>query len=103
MSEVKKKRDSSPVTTTVRASGIVIQKGVGISGLSYDDTQKALTATSTEWAPWYVVPADKKWVTRALGADILTTTLRSLDLRYPEVTEEQRQALAEARKQLEAE
>jgi PPK2 family polyphosphate:nucleotide phosphotransferase len=64
---------------------------------AYED---ALEATSTEWAPWYVVPADHKWVTRAVVADILTTTIRSLDLRYPEVTEEQRKAFAEARKQL---
>ena len=62
-----------------------------------------LSATSTEWAPWYVIPADHKWVTRAVVADIVTTTIRSLDLKYPEVTDEQRQQLAEARQQLSAE
>src|SRR4051794_20426509 len=36
-----------------------------------------LSATSTKSAPWYVVPADHKWVTRAVVADIITTTLRS--------------------------
>jgi PPK2 family polyphosphate:nucleotide phosphotransferase len=65
-----------------------------------DAYENALSVTSTKWAPWYIVPADKKWVTRAVVADILTTAIRSLDLRYPEVTAEQRQALAEARKQL---
>ncbi len=45
------------------------------------------------------VPAAEEAGT-AVVADILTTTIRSLDLRYPEVTEEQRKALAEARKQL---
>jgi PPK2 family polyphosphate:nucleotide phosphotransferase len=64
---------------------------------AYED---ALGATSTDYAPWYVVPADNKWVTRAVVADILTTTIRALDLRYPEVTEEQRHALADARKKL---
>jgi PPK2 family polyphosphate:nucleotide phosphotransferase len=60
----------------------------------------ALSATSTDWAPWYVVPADHKWITRAVVADILTTTIRSLDLHYQEVKQEQRKALAEARKKL---
>ncbi|MBV8265541.1 MAG: polyphosphate kinase 2 family protein [Planctomycetaceae bacterium] len=59
-----------------------------------------LSATSTEWAPWYVVPADHKWVTRAVVADIVTTTIRSLDLKYPEVTGEQRELLAKARQRL---
>ena len=67
---------------------------------AYED---ALSATSTEWAPWYVVPADHKWATRALVADVLTSTIRELDLKFPEMTEGQRQALAEARKKLEDE
>lgn len=67
---------------------------------AYED---ALGATSTEWAPWYVVPADHKWVTRTLVSDIVTTTIQGLDLRYPEVTPQERARLAEARKKLEAE
>jgi PPK2 family polyphosphate:nucleotide phosphotransferase len=67
---------------------------------AYED---ALAATSTDEAPWYVVPADNKWVTRAVVADVITTALRSLDLRFPEVTEAKRKALAEARTQLEEE
>ncbi|HVJ66761.1 MAG TPA: polyphosphate kinase 2 family protein, partial [Caulifigura sp.] len=43
-----------------------------------DAFEAALTATSTDTAPWYVVPADKKWATRAIVADIITTTLRSM-------------------------
>jgi PPK2 family polyphosphate:nucleotide phosphotransferase len=62
-----------------------------------------LSATSTEWAPWYIVPADHKWATRAIVADILTSAMLGLDLRYPEVTEEQQQALEQARQQLEHE
>jgi PPK2 family polyphosphate:nucleotide phosphotransferase len=68
-----------------------------------DAYEDALAATTTEEAPWYVVPADNKWVTRAVVADVITTAIRSLDLRYPEVTEEKRKMLAEARSQLEAE
>lgn len=67
---------------------------------AYED---ALSATTSEWAPWYVVPADHKWITRAVVAHILTSTMRSLNLRYPEVSEEQREALKAARKQLESE
>ncbi|MFO1431880.1 MAG: polyphosphate kinase 2 family protein [Candidatus Competibacteraceae bacterium] len=65
--------------------------------------QDALNATSTDWAPWYVIPADHKWVTRAVVADIVTSALRKLDLHYPKMTDVQRQALAEARRQLEQE
>ena len=66
---------------------------------AYED---ALAATSTEWAPWYVVPADHKWVTRAVVADIITTTLHSMDLNYPKSTPEQEKLLAEARRKLSA-
>ncbi len=65
--------------------------------------EEALTATSTEWAPWYIVPADHKWVTRAVVADILARTIEGLDLRYPEVSAEGMRALDMARQQLESE
>jgi PPK2 family polyphosphate:nucleotide phosphotransferase len=66
----------------------------------YED---AINATSTKWAPWYIIPADNKWATRAIVADIITSTLRDLDLKFPEVTEAQLKILAEARKKLEDE
>ena len=73
----------------------------------WDDYMKAyedaISATSTKWAPWYIVPADNKWATRAIVADIITTTLRDLDLQFPKVTDEQLEKLAEARKKLEGE
>ncbi len=73
----------------------------------WDDYMEAyedmLGATSTEAAPWYVVPADDKWVTRSVVADIVTTAIQGLDLQYPEVTDEQKKLLAEARKKLDAE
>lgn len=70
----------------------------------YMDTyEDALRATSTKWAPWYVVPADYKWVARAVVADIVTTAIRDLDLKYPEVTEEQKKLLSVARAKLESE
>ena len=64
---------------------------------------KMLTHTSTEWAPWYVVPADKKWFARLCGAAILTHTLMEIDPQYPVLAEEERAKLDEARQLLEAE
>jgi len=68
-----------------------------------DAYEDALSATTTKWAPWYVIPADHKWVARAVVADIITTAIRGLDLRYPEVTEEQKKLLSVARTKLEGE
>ncbi len=62
-----------------------------------------LGATSTEVAPWYVIPADKKWFTRACVADIISSRLDDLSLKYPTVGEREAAALAEGRRQLEAE
>src|SRR5262249_22793757 len=67
---------------------------------AYED---ALTATTTEEAPWHVVPADNKWITRAVVADVIMTAIRTLDLKFPEVTDEKRKLLVEARTQLEKE
>lgn len=68
-----------------------------------DAFEKAISATSTRWAPWYIVPADDKWAMRALVADIVTSSLRDLNLKFPEMNDEQRKLLEEARKSLEAE
>src|SRR5215213_4393668 len=65
--------------------------------------QEMLSATSTEDSPWYIIPADKKWFMRACVADIITTQIRELRLEYPHVEEGEAAALAEAKKQLEAE
>jgi len=65
--------------------------------------EDAITETSTPWAPWYVVPADKWWVTQSLVALALVETLGALDLRWPEVSAAEHAANLEARKQLESE
>jgi PPK2 family polyphosphate:nucleotide phosphotransferase len=65
--------------------------------------EDAITATSTPWAPWYVIPADHWWVTQVLVAWVLVDKLASLDLRWPEVSPEEHAANLEARKALEAE
>ena len=65
--------------------------------------EECLNATSTKWAPWYVIPADRKWVTRALVAVILTETIKRLDLKWPKVSDEQKREIAAAKKLLEKE
>lgn len=55
-----------------------------------------LSATSSKWAPWHIIPADHKWVSRALVATILVDAIRSLGLRYPEPTAEKKQQIAAA-------
>jgi polyphosphate kinase 2 (PPK2 family) len=73
----------------------------------WDDYMKAyedmLNATSTPWAPWYVVPADHKFVTRALVARILAERIRELGLEPPRVSAEQKATLAAAKRKLLAE
>jgi PPK2 family polyphosphate:nucleotide phosphotransferase len=65
--------------------------------------EQALTRTSTRHAPWYIVPADHKWFTRLVIAELVIEALESLDLAFPAVTKAQLQTLAEARKRLESE
>ena len=65
--------------------------------------EEALAATSTAHAPWYVVPADKKWVSRAVVAAVLAGTIRNLGLEWPKVDAEKQRAIEAARKLLEAE
>jgi len=61
---------------------------------------EALPATSTAAAPWYVIPADRKWFARTLIAHILCQTVEGLKLRLPQPTAKDRTAMAAARCQL---
>ncbi len=73
----------------------------------WDDYQRAyedaITHTTSEDSPWYVIPADHKWFARAAIADIVVGKLKTLKLKYPAVAEAQRQQLEETRKILLAE
>ena len=68
----------------------------------WDDYQKAyeemIGNTTTEHAPWYVVPADNKWFTRLVVSTVLIETLESLDLAYPKVDEAKLKELEAAKK-----
>ncbi len=63
--------------------------------------EKLLTHTSIEEAPWYVIPADRHWFTRAAVADVIVARLKGLGLAYPNVTKKERSQLAIERKKLE--
>jgi len=70
----------------------------------WDDYQQAyedmLSTTSTGAAPWYIIPADYKWVARTVVADIVSSKIQELDLHFPEVSEESLKNLEKARKEL---
>ncbi|MGO9976734.1 MAG: polyphosphate kinase 2 family protein [Solirubrobacteraceae bacterium] len=72
----------------------------------WDDYQAAfsdmLSHTSTAWAPWYVIPADRKWFARIGAGAVLAHSLMEIDPRFPEVTAEQRNALLDVKQRLEA-
>ena len=72
----------------------------------WDDYQVAfedmLQHTSTPWAPWWVIPADHKWVTRTLVAAIVTDAIKDLRLEMPTVSEDQQRLIARAKQQLSA-
>ncbi len=59
--------------------------------------------TSTEHAPWHIIPADNKWFTRAAIADVIVKKLKSMKLDYPVVSEEHKKSLLEAKALLDAE
>lgn len=64
---------------------------------------EAVSATSTDWAPWFIVPADKKYVSRSVVASIITHAIRRLNLKYPEVSKTKREELRQAKATLLAE
>jgi PPK2 family polyphosphate:nucleotide phosphotransferase len=64
---------------------------------AYED---AMAATSTRWAPWYVIPANHKWPARATVAAILTSTITRLKLEAPTVPPEELRRFAAARREL---
>ncbi len=67
---------------------------------AYEET---FTHTSTHWAPWYIIPADRKWFTRLAVVQIICDRLKALNLRYPTVSDAHKQELLKARDLLETE
>jgi PPK2 family polyphosphate:nucleotide phosphotransferase len=64
---------------------------------AYEDM---LSSTSTEESPWYVIPADQKWLSRTLVSYIIAQKIESLNIQHPRPSEEMMRALDEAKKKL---
>jgi polyphosphate kinase 2 (PPK2 family) len=65
--------------------------------------EEAISETSTEYAPWYIIPADHRWICRAAISEILLCQLEKLDLKYPKLDEEQCAAFEKAKQELQKE
>jgi PPK2 family polyphosphate:nucleotide phosphotransferase len=62
--------------------------------------EEMVRATSTDCAPWHVVPADHKWFTRLVVASVIIEKLRSLDLHFPKLNPADKNELVKARAEL---
>jgi polyphosphate kinase 2 (PPK2 family) len=73
----------------------------------WDDYRAAfedmLSHTSTDAAPWHVIPADQKWFARLAVSQLIVDKLESLKVDYPKLDAEQQKALARAKKMLQDE
>jgi PPK2 family polyphosphate:nucleotide phosphotransferase len=59
--------------------------------------EQCIAATSTDAAPWYIVPADKKWFMRTVVGDIIVNHIEAINPQYPKVSEKQLEELAKAK------
>jgi PPK2 family polyphosphate:nucleotide phosphotransferase len=73
----------------------------------WDDYQRAyedtISETSTKWAPWWVIPADHKWIARGVVSAVLVNAIKTLGLREPQVPPAQKAQLEQATRELLAE
>lgn len=65
--------------------------------------EAAISKTSTEYAPWYVIPADQKWLSRVAAIQIIIDKLEEMNLQYPEVSAKEKSALEASKIKLENE
>lgn len=66
----------------------------------YESLCDVLTETSTEVAPWYVIPADNKWFMRYAVSKIIGERMKRLDLHYPTLSKEGLEKLEECKKKV---
>ena len=62
--------------------------------------EKAISATASENAPWFIIPADKKWFSQIAISKIIVDTLQSVELNLPELSEEEKEKLVKSRQDL---
>lgn len=65
--------------------------------------ESAINKTSTEYAPWYVIPADQKWFSRVAAIQIIIDKLEEMNLQYPEVSAKEKSALEDLKIKFESE
>ncbi len=83
------------------SSGDVVERGYWKDYMkAYEE---AIQETNTDYAPWYVIPADKKWFTRLAALQIIIDTLEDMNLKFPEVSKEEKEALQKLKIELENE
>lgn len=65
--------------------------------------EEAINETSTDSAPWFVIPADQKWFSRVAAIQIIIDQLEEMNLQYPKLSEKEKNGLAESKAKLESE
>ena len=65
--------------------------------------EAAINNTSTKDCPWYVIPADQKWFARYLVSEVILDVMKDIDPKYPEISKEQKENLANCKNMLEKE
>ncbi|ROI02616.1 MULTISPECIES: polyphosphate kinase 2 family protein [unclassified Chryseobacterium] len=65
--------------------------------------ETAINETAKDHAPWYVLPADNKWFARVAAIQIIIDTLEKMNLKYPQLSDKEKQGLEDAKKTLENE
>ena len=91
-------RIDDPAKNWKFSDGDIVERGYWKKYMkAYEDT---INATSTPECPWYVVPADRKWFARAIIAEIVVSTLESMEPKFPEVSEARKLELAKFRDML---
>lgn len=65
--------------------------------------QDAIRETSTDYAPWFVIPADQKWFIRVAAIQIIIDALESMNLKFPELSGKDKDALKDSKHKLESE
>ena len=62
--------------------------------------EEAISETSKDYAPWFAIPADDKWFARVAVIQIIIDALTGMDLKYPVLSDKDRESLQEAKQQL---
>lgn len=62
--------------------------------------ETAISKTSTDYAPWYIIPADKKWFSRVAIGNIIVETMKKMKIQMPEISEDEETALQTAKDKL---